>query len=382
MAQLKKAASALLTLVMSTTLTAVGFAGTTFAFGQLTNASATLSNSTAAATSTVHTIDFKIASSANIGSIAIQYATTAFNSSKPNNLSTAGVGTTPAIQLDGAADAGWSTQDGTTTDGLVKIARGSATAYVSTHRLTVTLSNVTNNDLTSNCDGTADSTDSCWIEIRTYSDTAFTNLVDQTAVNYTVITPITVSATVDPILNFTIAGVNQGSFGDAANIGSGTTTTSTSTALSFGDLVVGTAKMAQQQLNVITNANGGYKVYNNFTGSQIMVGTAQPSNNIDPFVESSATWSSPQTWTAPTGSANSVNSGQLGIRTSNANVAGFSSGKYGPPTLSANTNAVMSSTTPDNGGTPTYVTFKLQVNAYQPADLYTGSTLYTVVPTY
>ncbi len=42
----------------------------------------------------------------------------------------------------------------------------------------------------------------------------------------------------------------------------------------------------------------------------------------------------------------------------------------------------MVSSGPDNGQTPVYVNYALEVNVYQPADVYSGTLIYTATTTY
>ena len=87
--------------------------------------------------------------------------------------------------------------------------------------------------------------------------------LDQTTVSIGIIESVRVTATVDPSITFTIAGVASG----ATNCGAGastdidtTTGTNAPLAVPFGSLTLNTFADAQHLLTVSTNASGGYAV--------------------------------------------------------------------------------------------------------------------------
>jgi len=396
-----------------TVTTALGMTGVSLvaqvAHGaQLNSAFAQLSVIRPATTSN-HSISFKLATSNTVKAIKLVYSNTASGTTSPAHLDTSAATLTFLAESGGSTGTdhhnAWTLDKSTPGTFLLTNSSGvSGTGGGPTgDQYYITLSGITNNDFdfssVAKCDAATDS-DSCWIQIKTYtSDTTqdSTTLIDQSTVTYTIAKAVTVSATVDPILKFTVSAVNAGSIvandtfaaqGDAT----ATQTTSTSTSISFGDVTVSKAKLAQQGLQIQTNANNGYNVYQKFIGTDALTGSASATNNIDPFTGTSATWSSPKAWTAdPTGTAASVDSGWIGVRTSsNAGVANFNvNDVYGPPVVDgagAGTtnpgNAVVHSAGPDIGTNVYYVTYKIRVNAFQPADTYTGTSVYNVVASY
>lgn len=384
MTNFRKVVSTLLSVSTALTLTGFNLAGTAHG-AQLKEASVSLSDPRPS-TSASHTVTFKIATTNNVGSLQFVYANTASGSGLPTGLTTNANTTITTFTIPGNDAGNWTRTN--PSNGTVRFARSSATSATANDTWTITLPAITNNSQSSACDAVSNS-DSCWLQITTYSDTAWTTAVDSTTATYTITDSVTVTATVDPILTFTVAAVTSGNLGtNDSNAGTGTAVTSTATTLPFGNVTVGTPKMAQHQLNTQTNANNGYTVYGKFitSGNVVMAGNAVSANNIDTFTASSATWSSPQTWAAPTGSTANVNSAWLGARTTDTDVAGFNvSDRYGPPDVlsdSGSGKAVMSSTGPDNGSTAVYVTYKIQANAFQPADLYTGTWVYNVLASY
>lgn len=386
-------------LAVSTALSLSAIGLTTAYAAQLTNASATLTEVRADQSST-YTLTFKAGSAdASLKNLKFVFANTASS----GNTAPTGLVTTTAVLTSltfaGGADetADWTLNK--VTNGTIFLDHTTGTKSVSAgDTIVAVFTTITNPDVpttgtSGQCDALNDS-ESCFLRITT-SDTAggAGAVVDSTTITWTVINAVSVTATVDPILTFTVTGVtNTDITTNDTNAGSGTTTTSTATALTFGNITVGTPKLSQQKLQVQTNALLGYNVYNRWIGTgasttEFMAGNASNTNNIDPFIGAAgtATWSAPATWATPTGTSPNVNSGWIGVRTTDTDVANFNAAnKYGPPTVSGTGNVVMSSTGPDNGssGNAMYVTYKIEVNAYQPADSYSGTTVYNVVSTY
>jgi hypothetical protein len=389
MNQFRKFLSGLVALTTALSLTGLGLSSVSAA--QLTSASATVANPSSGV-STSYTFDFLVASAGNIGEIDFQFSNTATGATVPTNLVTTSSTKTSVTGPGGAETANWTLVNAT--NGLLKMTQTPASYSAGAHLVFVfgaINSNTTVTDA-SQCDAVVDS-DSCFLQIRTFavdSSGGAGTAVDKTTVTYTVINPITVSATVDPILIFTVSGVASGSVaGNDANAGvaGSTAVTSTSTTLPFGNVTVGQKKVTQQKLDVETNANNGYNVYQRFLTTNYMIGSANASNHFSPFVEGTATWASPKAWATPTGSTANTNTAEIGLRTTDAAVSGGGFGTsdfYGPPTNTANGNLVKTSTTPDNGasGTSKYVSYKVEANAFQPADSYSGSMVYSVVASY
>ncbi len=181
--------------------------------------------------------------------------------------------------------------------------------------------------------------------------------------------------TIDPAFTFTIEGVAE----STSTNGITTSVATTITSIPFGNVTVNTPVYAAHKLTVSTN-----DATTKYTVDVHLVSTLQgqyPGNNIDPFVGSGATWSLPQTWTSPTGTVASTDTGWLGANTSDTDVAGWSSGsgKFGP--LDTTPIEVMR----NNSGVSEsniYVTYAFEVNVNQPADTYYGQLIYNVLPVY
>ena len=282
------------------------------------------------------------------------------------------------------------------TSGLIKITKSSGVTNTTTNDVVdITISNIQNNQIDQASPNDCDSitgVDTCYLAIRAYNGSAA--LIDSSSSTYTVVgsSGTTVTATVEPSARFNIEGVtvaNLASITTNDAYASGTDTgasaiTTTYNTVPFGSLVPSVSKIGQQKLTFETNANEGYDVYLRFTGSQAMVGLANSSNNIDSYTGGYA--GSATAFTAnPTGTAASVNTGWVAARTSDTDVTGYASNdKYSGLVISTSAlgDSYMTSTTSDAGTSSVYVSFKIRVNAQQPADTYTGNLIYTGVAKY
>jgi hypothetical protein len=355
----------------------------------LTSASVTLDNNTSNSSSS-YTFQFSVKTAGSIGKIGIVVASAASNGSTvPISYDSSSASFT-SFKKNGTSDAAWPGSNlVNTVNGTLTIMPTAPESETSGDTIQLILGGIHNNVVDSsvganNCSGVAGSTDTCYFRITTYAANG-TTPVDTATATYTVISAVTVSATVDASLTFNISGVAA----SATNDGNTASVTSTATTIPFSNLTVGTAKTAQQGLTVATNAQNGYNTYHKFTTSsntQIMAGT-YAGNVISPFTGAggTATWSTPVVWSLPNGTAKNVNSGWIGMRTNNAGISGFGTTTFfAPPAYNTSGvgNAVMANSGPDNGTTVTYITYQVSVNSYQPSDVYTGTEVYNVVPVY
>lgn len=180
-----------------------------------------------------------------------------------------------------------------------------------------------------------------------------------------------------PSLTFSIAAVGA----NTVNNGITTSVASTTTTLPFGNLTFNTPKYIAQALSVTTNARTGYSVTMKINPTFEIQGI-YPANNIDPFAATGVSWSAPMAWTSPTGTVKNVNSGWIGANTTDTRVSGWSSSpalKFGP--VSTDANPVMQASGVDTG-TTIYVTYGLEVNVFQPSDMYAGQIIYNVTANY
>jgi hypothetical protein len=175
----------------------------------------------------------------------------------------------------------------------------------------------------------------------------------------------------DPSLSFSIAGTSAGNTYNSIT----TSVDTTYNNLNFGNLTFGVPKYAAHMLSATSNAPGGYSVTMKL--DSFMQGL-YPGNDIDPFPGS---WDMPTTWTEPTGTTENIDTGWIGANTTDTRISAWASGseKFGAVNNSAH--QVMYATAADSGST-VYVTYAIEVNILQPADLYSGTITYNFLPTY
>ena len=198
-----------------------------------------------------------------------------------------------------------------------------------------------------------------------------------------IVDQVTVSASVDTSLTFSVTGVNSG---QAVN-GSPTTTVaaSTPTTLPFGTLPVGTSRVLAHDLAVATNASQGYTVTVQQTGDlQSTTGAT-----IDGFIDGTDTVT-PSSWQSPAGLiANPDTYGHWGITSSDhastSRAVEFSNDTW----VSGSTTpiAVMGHDGPADGVAAgsgvARVGYQVQISALQEAgDDYTTTLRYVATPTF
>lgn len=220
---------------------------------------------------------------------------------------------------------------------------------------------------------------SFFARIITYSDTGTTE-IDNGQVAFAILTStsLAVSATVNPILSFSLAAVTTGSVnGEAITITSGTSAST----IPFSTLVAGTPAVAAHDATVTTNASNGYTVTASASATPPLVSGA---NDIDPFTGTNA---SPATWSEPNGSTANTNTGYFGYTTEDATLGTgtadrfTSSGgnKWAGTTITGQ--EVIYSATGVSSQT-TRLGWQTEVNNIQPAGAYTGSVILIATPTY
>ncbi len=206
---------------------------------------------------------------------------------------------------------------------------------------------------------------------------------DSGQVRVAIVAQVTVSASVDTSLTFTVSGVNSSS---TVN-GSPTTTsaTTTSTALPFGTLGINSSKVLAHDLAVITNASQGYTVTAVTTGAlQSTTGAT-----IDGFINGSNT-NTPAAWVGPSGLiADTATYGHWGMTSSDTSVLARSSQFGSDQWVSPSTTpiAIMGHNGPADGvaaGSGTArIGFQAQISALQEAgDDYTTTLRYIATPVF
>lgn len=202
---------------------------------------------------------------------------------------------------------------------------------------------------------------------------------DSGQVRVAIVDQVTVSASVDTSLTFTVSGVNSL---QTVN-GSPTTTaaTTTSTAMPFGTLSVSTSKTLAQDLSITTNAKNGYTVTVEQTGDlQSTTGAT-----IDGFINGADTVT-PSVWQGPSALVSNTDTyGHWGLTSNDPAIPARTSGQFGSNQwVSGSTTpiAIMGHTGPAVA-TTTRVGYQIEISALQEAgDDYTTTLRYIATPTF
>jgi hypothetical protein len=210
---------------------------------------------------------------------------------------------------------------------------------------------------------------SFYVRIITYSDTGTTEIDSGTVAFATLtLTSMAVSATVLENFTFAVAGVASGTVNGATiNVATAANT------IPFGTLAVGTPNIGAHDVTVTTNAASGYAVTTKGTTTPLLVSGSQ---NIDEF---SGSYGTPTTWSAPAGTAASVNTGYFGYTTEDTDYSQFQSNKWAGGETTAR--SIITSTVGVSAQT-VRIGWQAQVNAIQPAGTYSGTEILVATPTY
>lgn len=345
--------------------------------GTFTNAKVQINNSQAAATAVTYESRFTTTVTTAIKQVNIKFCTQAGTSFADTCTAPSGMDASGAtLSTDNIAGTGRTNTPGANTFQTVV----TTPSTQSTQGVIYTITGVTNPSTINT---------SFYARIITYSDTG-TTTIDYAVVGFAILNTnsLAVTATVDSLLSFSIAGVASG-----ANLNGGTgnvTVTSTANTIPFGALTTGTQAIAAHDVTITTNATNGYTV----TASQSATISGNPplysgsTNNIDAF---SGTNASPTTWSAPAGSTANVNTGYFGYTTEDATLCvgtanRFTSGgpKWAGTTVTnagATTQEVICNTAAISAET-TRVGWDVEVNTLQPAGNYIGTMILIATPTY
>lgn len=347
------------------------FAGTAEA-GALTNAKLQINNSQSGASSVTYSFFFTASATTAIEQIGIKVCTEAGGWDDTCTVPTGFSPGSPTLASDNIAGSGRTVTDPNSSGERFRIVVGTP-ATQSTQAMFLNFTGVTNSS-------TADAT--FFARIKTFSDAGTTEIdFGQVAAATLTSTSIAVTATVDPNLTFTVAGVNSGG---SVN-GESTTITTAAATVPFGTLTPGTPAVGAHDVTITTNAGGGYTV----TASHSATITGNPpltsgTNNIDAFTGTNA---SPTTWSEPNGATANTNTGFFGYTTEDTSLCTgtadrfTSSGgnKWAGSTLTGM--EVICSTTGVSSQT-TRVGWQVEVNNIQPAGGYTGTAILIATPTY
>jgi hypothetical protein len=213
-----------------------------------------------------------------------------------------------------------------------------------------------------------------------YEITIDGTMSDSGAVRVAIIDEITVSASVNTSLTFTVSGLNASSTVNGS--ATSTAATTTSVTLPFGALAIGQSKTLGQRLNVSTNASAGYTVTVQ-QATELQSGTGDV---IDGFVDGSWT-QTPTDWQGPSADVTDVNTyGHWGLTSTDGTTtrsSQFSADKW----VSGSTSPIiiMGHEGPADGLTEgvgsTTVGYQIEISALQEAgDDYTTTLRYIATP--
>lgn len=321
-----------------------------------------LSDVNAKKTGVTHTINFTTKTTSDLQEIQLRWATNSGGVTKPSylDLTSSTLGSTTGIGAD------WSLDTTNVNTGLLALTRATPISISASQAVSIPIDSITNQAIGDCTDPLVDLSDTCYIQIRTFSDAGGT-AVDVGFTTYTV--------TEAPYFTIKVEGVGTGE----THNGITTSVTSTPNSLPFGKLAAGDVRYAAHKITVRTNAIHGYKV--DMYVDENMKGNYN-TGIISPFAATDAYWQTPQAWETPSGTISNSNTGWFGANTSDTRVTGWENGsaKFGP--VNVINHIVMYSDTWEISDKVIYVSYALGINAAQPADSYTGNVFYNVKAKY
>lgn len=191
---------------------------------------------------------------------------------------------------------------------------------------------------------------------------------------------VTLSAAVETSFVFSVTGLASG---QTVN-GETTSTTTTATAIEFGELLPTVPVIGGQELTVVTNAVNGFAV----TMKEDQNLTSSAGGQIYTFKDGAGT-SLPLAWATPTGTiGNALTYGHIGITSDDADLNGgeFTGSKYAGD-FATTTRVIFSNSGASDGVTQNIgkarVAYKIQITALQAAgNDYTAHFIYVCTPTF
>lgn len=216
------------------------------------------------------------------------------------------------------------------------------------------------------------------------------NKIDETKASIGLIEAVRVTATVDPTISFSIAGVGTGTTtcGDTPDVDTSTGTNSP-LAVPFGSLTLNSFKDASHQLTVSTNASGGYAVTNLEDDELGKDGATTPYIVDTPGDNGSATDSVEDEW-----STSSTNGFGYSIKNNDADTVPFEyntatgtcdgtfcARQFANDTAGDSPAQIMSSTAVADSE-DIYVCYRISVGATQEAGDYENIVTYTATATF
>lgn len=247
---------------------------------------------------------------------------------------------------------------------------------------TITVTDVTNPAKVNATAGVAD-TYQIYVETTDASDV----LIERADAMVAVVEAVTMTATVEATLGFTITGVAAG---QVVN-GIPTTADSSATSTPFGTIVPGASSTVAQQLNVTTNATDGY-VVTVMQDHELLSNSGDDINSFDNSPDTTGS-TTPHAWAAPLNTLDAYHTyGHMGLTTNDQDYGGtfrdYGTGIFNG-SLFAGLNGtapmgVMSHDGPSNGTAANIgearVAYSVEISALQEAGDYTSTLTYVCTP--
>ena len=304
-----------------------------------------------------YTLTFSNVTTSPIKCIQVKFSDAATAGSKPTGMTITSAtfgGTSTYVPTP----ASWSINNNNTT-GVSQITYATGETPASASSRTVVLNTITN--------GSTSST-GYFLQFSTYNNVDCTSSpVDSAVIMFIFTDGQVVTATVDPTLTFTIAGVASGQSVNGAT----TNITTTSTTVPFGTVTAATNKIAAHDLAVGTNAAGGYTVTVRYTGT-LAAGTPTISDL------SGATNASPISFT-------SAGTEAFGYTTNDATLGTGTAARFttaGPKWAAFTTSPLEVAYSATPVSETTRVGYQVGVAATTEAGTYTTTVVYVATPTY
>lgn len=353
---------------------ALGMVAPVFA-ADLTNASVTLGDSRPAQTAVNYAIRFNPGTSGTIRCITFEFV-----QKTGGNIPAGAIASEPATGLNTTAVPSATTTSGLTNGNwlFTSTAANSGKLEYGTGD-TVTTATTINIALAAMVNPTTQGT--YYLRLTTWGTNCTTGLLDQSVVAFAAINGVVVSATVDPIFNFTVAGIAP-----AATWKTGETAVSTGCDYAGGNLtfpkplVLETDYTCAHQLTVETNAAGGYTVtLKGFgIGSPYTTGNFLKSNASRSITDITGTGTTPGAWS--TGAAEA-----FGWSTDDTTLGTGTAGRFAGTNLwakvplTANPEEIMYN---NNvlGSDVNKIGYRLRIFGQTRAGTYQGTAIYTATP--
>lgn len=246
--------------------------------GSLTLAGLWLADSRPTQTAVTYTGAFSLASTTSIQCVQLLFSNTATGSTIPTGMSTNAATSGTINGLTGTF-----TTFTHTTQGTLAFSAASGSTQTAGANITFTLNGITNPNSTAS---------NYWLQIETTGGnvsggSCSGSVIDTKTVAWTVTSGVSMTATVDPTLTFSVAGKNSGSVNGATITAVGTT----ATAVGFGSVTQASNQIASQTLTVSENGTG-YSVYTAYTAALTSgsntIADVSPGTNATPALFSAA----------------------------------------------------------------------------------------------